>query len=339
MSDSAKPPPPVLLFRLTMGAWVTQAVSVAANLGIADALGSGPRPVDEIAETVGVDAQSLYRLMRALSDEQVFSELDGRRFALTPVSELLLTDAPGSLRSWAIMVGRPYLRDAWTDLEESIRTGETAFDRVHGQQAFDYFRANPEDGEVLNRAMTAISGRFVAEVVGSYDFSAIRKIVDVGGGQGALLAAILAANPHVHGVLYDLPHVIAAGGAPLKEAGVDDRCERIGGDFFESVPTGGDAYLLSNIIHDWDDDLSVRILANCRAALNDHGRVLLGEVVLPNTTEPHPAKWIDLQMLIMGSGRQRTEEEYRRLFQQAGLQLTKVVRSHAMFNLVEATAT
>jgi hypothetical protein len=338
MPEQALPPPPARMYELTTGAWVAQAISVAASLGVADELVAGPRPVDEIAKAVDADPPTLYRLLRALADAQVLRQLDGRRFGLTPLGELLRADAPGSMRDWALFVGRPFHVQVWADLLESVRTGTPAFDRVHGREAFDYFAANPDDGATLNNAMTAASAQFIAPAVGAYDFGSFGTVVDVGGGHGALLAAVLAAGPRVHGVLYDQPHVIAGAGRPLEEAGVADRCELIGGDFFQSVPPGGDAYLLSNVIHDWDDDRSVQILANCRAAMNADGRVLLGEAVLPDGPEPHPATWIDLEMLVMGAGRQRTEEEYRALFRRAGLRLTRVVPSHEMFDLVEAVA-
>ncbi len=292
--------------------------------------------MDEIAAAVGADTESLYRLLRALADLDVFRELDGRRFALAEAGELLRTDVPGSMHGWAVFVGTPMHRDAWTDLQESIRTGEPAFERVHGQLAFDHFASDPDDGALLDAAMTSIASQLIAPIVGCYDFSAFDTIVDVGGGSGALLAAVLAANPRARGVLYDLPHVIERAGAPLEEAGVRDRCELVGGDFFDSVPPG-DAYLLSNVIHDWDDERATRILDRCRAALPEGGRVLLAEDVLPTGTEPSPAKWIDLEMLVMGTGRQRTEDDYRRLFERAGLALFDVVPCVGSLCVVEAS--
>lgn len=336
MSEPALPPPPARMQQLTTGTWVSQAVSVAASLGVADRLASGPRHVDEIAEATGTHAPTLYRLLRALADAEVFEELPGRRFALTEMGSLLRSDVPGSMRSWATMLGRPFHRYAWTDLEESVRTGEPAFDRVHGRPAFDHLRDHPADGEVLNDAMTAVSSQFIAQVVRAYDFGVFKKVVDVGGGHGALLAAVLASAPSTQGVLFDLPHVIAGAGRPLEHAAVARRCELVGGDFFDAVPPGGDAYVLSNILHDWDDEGCVRILANCRSAMNADGRVLLCESVLPDSVAPHPAKWIDLEMLVMGTGRQRTEEEYRALFRRAGLRLGRVIATDVVFDIVEA---
>jgi hypothetical protein len=336
MLEAGQIPAPARLYQFITGIWMSQAVSVAAELGVADRLASGPRSVDEIAQAVGAHGPTLYRLLRALADIGIFSELDGRRFALTELSELLRSDVPGSLRSWAIFVGQPFHLRSWTGFHESVRTGATAFDRAHGQDSFGYFAEHQGDGELFNDAMTAASAQFIAPMVEAYDFGAFRSVVDVGGGHGALLAAVLAANTGVSGVLYDQPHVIAGAGTRIEEAGVADRCQYIGGDFFRSVPSGGDAYLLSNIIHDWDDDRSVQILANCRAAMNRDGRVLLGESVLPDDATPHPAKWIDLEMLVMSEGRQRTEAEYRDLFRRAGLRLSRVVPTNEMFDVVEA---
>lgn len=292
----------------------------------------------DIADSVKADPPTLYRLLRALTDVRVFDELTGGHFALTDLGSLLRSDVLGSMRSWTIMIGLPWHQHSWADLLGSVRTGEPAFDRVHGRDAFDYFRDHPDDAKVLNDAMTAASSQFIAPVVGSYDFGSLGTIVDVSGGHGALLAAVLAANPGVRGVLFDQPGVIAGAGGPLREAGVADRCEYVSGDFFESVPPGGDAYLLSNIVHDWDDERAVRILSQCRIALAAGGRVLLGEAVLPAEPQPSPAKWIDLQMLVMGGGRQRTESDYRDLFKQAGLTLSRVIPGHDMFQLVEAAA-
>jgi SAM-dependent methyltransferase len=326
------------MMQLTFGSMVAQAISVAADLGVADALADGPRPVDDIATIVGADAPSLYRLLRALADVGVFEELDGRRFAATSLGDLLRRDGPDSLREWAIMMGRPFHRMAWTGLLGSVRTGEPAFEQVHGTTAWDHIRDHPEDGQVFDAAMTVASSRSLAAIADEYDFGSTGTVVDVGGGQGGLIAAILTANPGVRGVLFDLPHVVAT--RIVKEAGAGDRCEYVGGDFFDAVPAGGDVYLLANIIHDWDDEHAARILRNCREAMNPGGRVLLGEAVLPETTEPSPAKLIDLEMLVMNvrGARQRTESEYRDLFAAVGLRMSGIVGRFPPFDLVEAVA-
>jgi hypothetical protein len=223
------------LLELTRGALVSQAVSVAASLGVADELASGPCPVDELAKAVGAHGPTLYRILRALHDVGVFQELEGRRFALTPLGELLRSDAPGSMRRWAILVGQAYTVSAVTGLLESVRTGAPAFEHVHGRTVFDYLGDHSDASELFDAAMADQARSWIHPVVGSCDFSPFRTVVDVGG-SGALLAAILRANPQVRGVLYDLPDVVAGAGRLLEEAGVGDRCERVGGDFFEAVP-------------------------------------------------------------------------------------------------------
>jgi O-methyltransferase domain/Dimerisation domain len=333
-TDEAALPLPAQMMQLTMGAMVSQAVSVAADLGVADALADGPRPVEDIAKVVGAHPPSLYRLLRALADVELFEELDGRQFATTPLGELLRADTADSLRDWAVMIGRPFHRTAWTGLLDSIRTGEPAFEQMLGAPCWDYTRDHPEDGQVLDAAMTVVSSRFIAAAVEEYDFGPAGTVVDVGGGQGGLIAAILTTNPRLRGVLYDLPHVVAA--QIVDAAGVGDRCEYVGGDFFESVPAGGDVYMLANILHDWDDERALRILRNCRAAMNPGGRVLVGERVLPDTSEPSQAKLMDLEMLVMNvrGARQRTESEFREMFASAQLRLSDVTHGDP-FDLVE----
>jgi len=329
-------PPSARMFDLVTAGWTAQAIGVAAELGVPDAVAAGARPVEEIATEVGADAQTLYRLLRALAGRGIFAELAGRRFAPTELSETLRTGVPGSMRAWAVMLAAPFHQAAWSGLAHSVRTGEPAFDHVHGQGAFAYLTAHPDDGRVLNDAMTAASAGAMASVVAAYDFGAYGTVVDVGGGQGALIAAILAAYPDVHGVLFDLPGVIADAGGPLADAGVESRCDLVGGDVFAGAPSGGDVYVLSNVLHDWDDDSCVRILAACHTAMNPGGRVLLAEAVLADGPGPDQTKWFDLEMLVMGTGRQRTEEEFRKLFGRAGFALTRIVPTGAPFDLVEA---
>ncbi|HKE74928.1 MAG TPA: methyltransferase [Acidimicrobiales bacterium] len=331
-----QPPPEARLIGLTTAAWVAQALNVVAALGVADHLADGPRTVDELAAAVGADGPSLYRVLRVLADVEVVAELDGRRFALAELGEPLRRDAPVSLRAWAEMAGAPFHMQALTDLVGAVRTGEPAFERVHGRQAFDWLRDHPAEWALLNDAMTGASSPAVAEVLTAYDFSAAGTVIDVGGGHGVLLAALLQAHPHLHGVVYDLPEVVAGAAPRLDGAGVGARASAVGGDFFRSVPTGADVHVLANIIHDWDDDRAVRILANCRAALNPGGRVLLGEALLPDGPGPSLAKLVDLEMLVMGTGRQRSEVDYRALFRRAGLELVGIGPSNPMYSVVEA---
>jgi len=311
---------------LATASWMSAAVSAAATLGVADQLADGPRPVDEIAKAVDAHAPTLYRLLRACADFDLFTELDNRVFALTELGQALRSDRPHSMRGFARWVGEPADRYTWSDLVRSVRTGQSAFEGVHGQTVWDYMGSHPDVADVFNNAMTSAASQVVAPVVAAYDFGRFHRIVDVGGGHGALLAAVLKANPAARGVLYDQDDVVALAGPELARAGVLDRCEIVGGSFFDSVPEGGDAYLLSNIIHDWDDEHATKILANCRASMTMDGRVLLAEVVMPGKAEPAPTvKLMDLNMLLLCDGRQRTEAEFGELFAGAGLALTRVV--------------
>ncbi|MBV8541951.1 MAG: hypothetical protein JO063_11575 [Pseudonocardiales bacterium] len=325
-----EPAPAVTMRALLSGAFVSQAISVIARLGVADVLAEGPLQVAEIARRVGTHGSALYRVLRALGDAGVVAELADRHFALTPLGEVLRGDVPGSLRGWATMVGMPFHRHPWTDLYETVQTGESAFDRVHGTEIFDYLAKHPEDEAVFADAMNSISTGETVSIITAYDFSRFSTIVDVGGGRGGMLAAILSANPHLQGVLFDMPTVVAG-------AESVDRCKVVSGDFFDSVPEGGDAYLLSNVVHDWDDEHAVEILSACRAAMTDTARLLLVEILLPDGAAPSRGKLVDVEMLVMTTGgRQRTEAEFRALLDRAGLRLTRVVPSSGMVSLVEA---
>ncbi|MGH3996838.1 MAG: methyltransferase [Pseudonocardiaceae bacterium] len=335
--DSPTESPAVAMRQLTMGALVSQAISVFARLGVADTLAGGPRDAEEIAELVGADSQALYRLLRALGDVGVVAEFENRRFALTSLGEVLRSDVPGSLRGWATMVGMPFHRYPWTDLYETVQTGESAFDRIHGTKVFDYLAEHPEDAAVFDAAMTSISTSETIGIVQAYDFSRFSTVADIGGGRGGLLGAILTANPHLQGVLFDVPAVVAGADDEISGAEVIDRCQVVSGDFFDSVPEGCDAYLLSNIIMSWDDDHAVEILSTCRAAMTDTACVLLAEAVLPAGAAPSMSKFADLEMLVMTSGgRQRTEAEYRTILGRAGLRLSRIVPSGGRISLVEA---
>jgi len=322
------------LWRMANAYQVSQAIHVAATLGIADLLWDGPRSVDELAAATGSRATALYRLLRALASVGVFAEADGR-FSQTSLSEYLRTDAPGSVRAWAMYMGRPYVWSPWAYLGDSVRTGEPVFPALHGTSAWDYRAAHPEEGAIFDAAMTGLSAAAAAAVVRSYDFSRIRVLVDVGGGQGELLAAILAANPAVRGILFDQPHVVAGAGSVLERAGVADRCEVVGGSFFEAVPGGADAYLLKSVVHDWDDARAVEILRGCREAMSETGRLLLVEGVIQPGNEPDRMKLVDLHMLVMLGGQERTAEDFQRLYAEAGFRLTGIIPTGSPSNIVE----
>jgi hypothetical protein len=323
------------LWRMTNGFQVSQAIHVVATLGIADLLKDGPKSADELAEATGTHASALYRILRALASVGVFAEQSDGRFGLTPLAEHLRTDVPGSLRSWAMLIGRPYYFTTWGYLLHSVRTGEPAFPHVYGMPAWEYRASHPEESALFDGAMTGLSLAEAEAVVRNYDFLGIGVLVDVGGGKGALLAAILAANPALRGILFDQPHVVADAKDLLERAGVADRCEVVDGDFFKAVPGGADAYLLKSIIHDWDDASAIEILRKCRAAMADSGRLLLVERGIRPANEPDPAKFIDLMILVMLGGRERTAEEYERLYIEAGFKLTNTIHAGSLLDIIE----
>jgi O-methyltransferase domain len=319
-------PPFAQLYQLTTGAWVSQAISVAARLGVADAIAGGATTSTEIAAQVGAHGPTLYRLLRALTDHGVFVEGPVDRFTLTPVGESLRSSVPGSMRRWAIWVGARFQRDAWSDLEQAVRTGEPAFARVHGTDVFSYLQSHPSDAAIFDGAMKDISGNFLAGILAVYDFSSYSTIVDVGGGSGTLLAHILQAVPAARGVLFDSPEVVPSAEPVLEAAGITDRCETVAGDFFSEVPAGADLYILSNIIHDWGDEEALAILRTCRAAMREDSHLVIIELVLPDDGRPSIGKLLDLEMLaVTPNGRQRTAAQYTELLTRAGLDMTNVV--------------
>lgn len=323
------------MWRMTNAYQVSQTIHVAATLGIADLLDNGPSSIDDLAEATGTHAPALYRLLRALASVGVFAEDSDGRFGMTPLAEYLRSDISGSVRAFATYIGRPRTWCTWSYLLDSVRTGEPAYPKLHGMSAWDHLAAHPEEGAIFNAMMTSMSAAVVEAVVGSYDFSEIGVLVDVGGGQGTLLAAILASNPSLRGILFDQPQVVGGISSLLEQAGVADRCEVVGGSFFETVPEGADAYLLKSIIHDWDDASSVEILRKCRAAMTDTARLLLIEGVIQPGNEPDPTKYMDLHMLVMLGGRERTADDFERLYDDAGFRLTDIIPTGSPFSIIE----
>jgi hypothetical protein len=324
------------LLQMTNAFQVSQAIYVAATLGIADLLKEGPKSVDELARTTATHAATLYRLLRALASVGIFTEHDSR-FGLTPLAEYLRTDTPGSLRNFVMLIGQESLWRSWGHLLHSIRTGESAFPKVHGMTPWEYWADHPEEGAVFKAAMTSHSSGVVDAVVRSYDFSEIETLLDVGGGEGVLLAAILAANPSLRGILFDQPHVVGNVGALLERAGVADRCEVVGGSFFEAVPTGADAYLLKSVIHDWDDETAIEILRACRAAMGDSGKLLVVERVIRPGNDPDPAKFSDLNMLVVPGGQERTADDFELAYAEAGFKLSNIIRTGSPYSIIEGT--
>lgn len=313
------------LYQLMGGYRVSQAIAVVAKLGIPDLLADGPQGSDALARATGTNETALYRVLRFLAGIGLFDEISPRQFALTGLGAGLRADVPGSIRPNVLMLLDDSKWGPWGQLMHSVRTGETAFDHVHGVGFFDYFHTHPESAATFNAAMTSNTAQSGAGGTGAYDFSGIRCLVDVGGGHGLLLATILQAYPAMRGVLFDLPAVVAGAAPTLEEAGVADRCEVVGGDFFAAVAPG-DAYILHQIIHDWDDARATAILANCRRAMQGAGRVLVVERAIgADYRQALQVLHLDLEMLVNLGGLQRTEAEYGALFAAAGLRLSTVV--------------
>ncbi|HET7094791.1 MAG TPA: methyltransferase, partial [Thermomicrobiales bacterium] len=290
--------PSMALRRLVNGYQATQAIGVAARLGIADLLAAGPRASEDLAVATGAHSGALYRLLRALASIGVLHEAAERRFSLTPIGECLRADAPEPVAGWAAFVCEPYYRQAWDALEQSVRTGENAFRLVHGEDPWTYRQRHPATNAVFNRAMTDRSRQVSAAVLEAFAFGRYASVVDVGGGAGAFLAAILVRYPAMRGVLFDQPHVAASAAPILAAAGVADRCEVASGSFFAGVPAGADAYLLKSILHDWDDERCGDILRTCRRAMAPGAALLVVEQALGSPNENPDAKFSDLNMLV-----------------------------------------
>lgn len=323
------------ILKAISGYWISQAIYVAAKLRIADLLEDGPKRCEELAKASGVHTQSLYRVMRALASVGVFSEVDDGRFQLTPIAEALRSGVPDSMWALAVMLGEESYR-AWGELLYSVKTGEPAFDHVFEMRRFEYLGQHPEAAGVFNKAMTSLFGRVHASVVKAYEFSGFKNIVDVGGGNGFLIALILKANPGMTGILFEVPAVIEDAKRYIEAAGLAKRCQTIAGDFFKSVPVGGDVYILSHIIQSFDDDQNVKFLLNCREAMGRNGKLLLIEPVISPGNEPSFAKLLDLHMLVATGGRQRTEADYRTLLASANLRLTNVIPTDSGESVMEA---
>lgn len=323
------------LLAMAGGAWVTQMIHVAAELGLADELAGGERDVQELAEISGAEADSLFRLLRGLASLGIFQETTPRTFALTPLAELLRSDHPQSLRQFARMLGEEHYL-SWADLLHSVRTGENAFRHRHDCSVFEWYQQNPRRGQIFDAAMGDNSRAAIGALLPAYDFGGIRHLVDVGGGQGLLLKAVLTANHHLQGSLFDQPQVVAGAEVPTELA---TRLELRGGDFFAEVPAGADAYLLKHILHDWGDDACRTILGHIRRAMAPGGRVLIVEQVIPPGNERFPGKLLDLNMLVMTEGgRERTPADYDQLLQSAGLRLSRIVPTASPLSVVEAVA-
>ena len=330
-------PPPAQMLQIITGYWISQAVGTAARLGVSDQLADGPRKSSEVAEAVGADPLNLFRLMRMLASIGVFTMDQQERFGLTPLGDTLRSGVPGSVRDFAVAETTPGHWLPWGKMYEAIKTGKPMCQPTLGMELFDWYSKNPEEGEYFNGAMGNLSAAVSAEVTRVYDFSRVQKVVDVGGSHGILLAAILKANPHARGILFDLPHVTATARESLNSQGIGERCEVVTGNFFESVPPGAELHVLKQIIHDWSDSECATILRNCHQALKPNGKVLLVEMIVPPDNSPSMAQPMDLNMLVLCTGRERTESEYQDLLAAAGFKMERVVPTLTPFSIIEAS--
>jgi SAM-dependent methyltransferase/DNA-binding transcriptional ArsR family regulator len=334
-STSPDPSPGERLLEILFGFMTTQAIAVAAKLGVADLLKDGPRSAEDLARATGADPRALSRVLRSLAGAGIFAVDGSGRFRLTPLAEPLRQDAPGTLRDFAVFMGADFHWQTWGGLEETVRSARPAFERRHGKAFFDYLPDHAEEARIFHDAMTSLSAWASGAVAAAYDFSGFAKLVDVGGGHGLLLATILRKYVRLRGVLFDAPAVVAGAKGLLGEPGLAGRLEAAGGDFFQSVPAGGSACILKHIIHDWDDERAVTILRNCHRALAPRGKVLIVEMVLPEGNAPHAGRFIDLEMLVFLHSHERTERQYGDLLQSAGFRPSRVVPTATPYSIVE----
>ncbi|HZR83393.1 MAG TPA: methyltransferase [Candidatus Binatia bacterium] len=333
-------PPGLLLYQMSIGHYVSRALHLAAKLNVADLLADGPRAAADLARATETHAPSLQRVLRLLASVGVFEEQDGGRFALTPLGELLRSDVTGSARASVILFAGTRIQDSWKDLEYCVRTGNPAFRRTSPDgDAFTALTSDPEAAAIFDQAMATFAPQTAAAVAAAYDFGAFERVVDVGGGNGAILVGILKANPRLRGVVFDQPHVAARAREHVAAAGMADRLEVAGGSFFDDVPPGADAYLLKHVIHDWDDDQAAAILRRCRAAMPPHAKLLIVEGVYParidGSLASRGAAANDVNMLVSTGGRQRSEAEFRSLYEASGFRLERIVPTMAPVCVIE----
>ena len=335
-SPSEALPPHAQLIQMGTAFWVSRIVYAAAKLGLADLLASGARSAAELAEATHTHAPSLHRLMRTLASLGVLTEREAQRFALTPLGEALKTDAPGSARATLLSLSGQWFCSGWQEILYSLETGKTGFEKAAGMPVFDYLAKHPQEASYFSEAMVGFHGAEPPAVAAAYDFSKFETVVDVGGATGNMLAAILKKHQGPRGLLFDMPHVVRDAPALLEARGVSARVSIEAGDFFKTVPAGGDAYVLSHIIHDWSEEQCLMILGHVRKAIKADGRLLLVEMVLPPGDTPHPGKILDIVMLVMPGGQERSEAEYATLLRKAGFRLTRVVPTASAVSIVEA---
>lgn len=328
-----KLPIPMQLLQLATSKMVSKPIYVAAKLGLADLLSQGPLAVEELARLTETHAESLYRLMRALASIGIFREGEQRNFSLTPLAEVF-QDKPGSVRGMVLWFGDPAHDQAWEYLLYSVQTGKPAFDKAHGMPAFEYMKQNPELAEIFNRAMSANAKNIHSAIADAYDFSSVKTLYDIGGGHGHLVRLVLEKHPHLKAGVADLEHVVR--GTRKSLADLSDRCVFHAVDFFKKLPQGADAHILSFVLHDWSDSECQEILTNCHDALPNEGKLFIGENVIEPGNEPAFGKLIDMEMLVMTTGRERTREDFVRILSASGFQLKKVHPTKSPVSLLES---
>lgn len=335
--DTHQLSPETTVLRLLRGPWIAQSIHIAAKLGLADLVKNEPKPISELAQATGTHATSLYRLLRLLASVGIFTEVAAGHFGLTPLAATLRTDVPGSLNALATIYGEEMFWQPWGQIGHSIKTGEIAFAHVFGKSLYAYLAERPATALLFDHAMSGLVSGVAKAVAATYSFSSLRRIVDVGGGNGTLISAILHTYPETVATLMDLGPVVEHAKRQLAEAGLTNRCECVAGDFFQAVPAGGDAYILSTVICNWDEERAITLLKNCHRAMTKGSKLLLVEIVLPPGDTPSPGKMLDLQMMVITGGRDRTEAEYRTLLEAADFTLTQVVPTLSERSVIEAT--
>lgn len=335
MSSTQGPSPAEQLSHMIVGCWITQMIYVAAKLDIAGQLAKGPRSVSDLARATSVHERSLFRLLRALASIGVFAQDDDGRFKLTPMAENLRGDVPGSQRAMALMTGEEHYL-VWGRLRDAVKTGEIQFDKLYGSPYFDWLGKHPEQSKIFDQAMVGAHGREASALVDAYDFSNVKMLTDVGGGNGSLITQVLLAHKQIRGCIFDLPDVAERAKTNLAAAGVADRCQTIGGSFFETIPAGADTYMMRHIIHDWDDEKCVTILRNIHKAIPNTGKLLVIESVIEKGNDPSFGKILDLTMLLIPGGMERTREEYDALLKKGGFTISRIVPTSAQVSVIEA---
>jgi len=325
-------PPPAQLMQFIVGKWISKPIYVAAELGIADILAEGSKSIEELAQLTQSHGPSLYRMMRALSSVGIFIEIEDKRFDLTPMAECLKT---GAMRSIALLFNSEWSDKAWGYFLDSVKTGCTAFEKAHGMPVSDWLERNPHAAEVFNEANAVKAVNSHRAIVDAYDFSGINTLTDVGGGLGVLMAEILIANPLMNGVVAEIPSVIQKARKIIQSKGLEERCNAVECDFFKSVPPGSDAYLMSNILHDWSDEQCHIILRNCHKAMKPESKLLIVEMIVPSGNQPSIAKLLDLEMLVTTGGCERTEKEFAIVLKTSGFKLSRTIDTKESVSIIE----